>query len=107
MRLMHLVTEEDDQPLSRGPAVSGSDSPATRGLCLSVQPRIAGKLQPEGVNATAVPVATELELTPLVNVLTRQLMHVSMQTRIAVLRWFLHLFSKIPNKVCGTCYCAS
>ncbi|KAH7994263.1 hypothetical protein HPB51_026438 [Rhipicephalus microplus] len=98
MRLMHLVTEEDDQPLSRGPVVSDSDSPATRGLGLGVQQRIAGELQPEGVNAIAVPVATELELTPLVNVLTRQLMHVSMQTRIAVLRWFLHLFTKIPNK---------
>nr|XP_037275727.1 protein VAC14 homolog [Rhipicephalus microplus] len=99
MRLMHLVTEEDDQPLSRGPAGSDSDSPATRGLGLGVQQRIAGELQPEGVNAIAVPIATELELTPLVNVLTRQLMHVSMQTRIAVLRWFLHLFTKIPNKI--------
>lgn len=99
MRLMHLVTEEDDQPLSRGTAGSDSDSPATRGLGLGVQQRIAGELQPEGVNAIAVPIATELELTPLVNVLTRQLMHVSMQTRIAVLRWFLHLFTKIPNKI--------
>ncbi|KAL3195640.1 hypothetical protein MRX96_001773 [Rhipicephalus microplus] len=64
MRLMHLVTEEDDQPLSRGPAGSDSDSPATRGLGLGVQQRIAGELQPEGVNAIAVPIATELELTP-------------------------------------------
>ncbi|XP_077530253.1 protein VAC14 homolog [Haemaphysalis longicornis] len=40
-----------------------------------------------------------LELTPLVNVLNHQLMHVSMQTRIAVLRWFLHLFTKIPTKI--------
>ncbi|KAH7973010.1 hypothetical protein HPB52_020310 [Rhipicephalus sanguineus] len=99
MRLMQLVTEEDDQPSSRGPVASDSDSPAARGLGLGLQQRIAGELQPDGINATAVPVATELELTPLVNVLTRQLMHVSMQTRIAVLRWFLHLFTKIPNKV--------
>ncbi|KAH7942320.1 hypothetical protein HPB49_022886 [Dermacentor silvarum] len=96
MRLMQLVTEEDDQP-SHGPAVSESDSPGARRL--GAQQRIAGDLQQDGVTMTAVPVVTELELTPLVNVLTRQLMHVSMQTRIAVLRWFLHLFTKIPNKI--------
>ncbi|XP_054928557.1 protein VAC14 homolog isoform X2 [Dermacentor andersoni] len=95
-RLMQLVTEEDDQP-SHSPAASESDSPTSRRL--GAHQRIAGDLQQDGVTVTAMPVVTELELTPLVNVLTRQLMHVSMQTRIAVLRWFLHLFTKIPNKI--------
>ncbi|XP_075554771.1 protein VAC14 homolog [Dermacentor variabilis] len=95
-RLMQLVTEEDDQPC-HSPAASESDSPTSRRL--GAHQRIAGDLQQDGVTVTAMPVVTELELTPLVNVLTRQLMHVSMQTRIAVLRWFLHLFTKIPNKI--------
>lgn len=69
MRLMQLVTEEDDQ---RGPPPPSDPSSSAEG---------------------------SLELTPLVNVLTHQLMHVSMQTRIAVLRWFLHLFTKIPSKI--------
>lgn len=69
MRLMQLVTEEDDL---RGPPPPSDPSSSAEG---------------------------SLELTPLVNVLTHQLMHVSMQTRIAVLRWFLHLFTKIPSKI--------
>ncbi|XP_077520952.1 protein VAC14 homolog isoform X2 [Amblyomma americanum] len=99
-RLMQLVTEEDDRPHGSSAATSESGSPTARGL--SVQHKIGGDLEHDDGSTTGVvtPAATgELELTPLVNVLTRQLMHVSMQTRIAVLRWFLHLFTKIPNKI--------
>lgn len=72
MRLMQLVTEEDDQRRAAPPPGDPAASASAEG---------------------------SLELTPLVNVLNHQLMHVSMQTRIAVLRWFLHLFTKIPTKI--------
>ena len=42
---------------------------------------------------------TQLDLGPVVNVLTCQLSHKSIQTRIAVLRWVLLLHVKTPNKV--------
>ena len=42
---------------------------------------------------------TQLDLGPVVNVLTSQLSHKSIQTRIAVLRWVLLLHVKTPNKV--------
>jgi len=42
----------------------------------------------------------QLDLGPVVNVLTCQLSHKSIQTRIAVLRWVLLLHMKTPNKVC-------
>ncbi|KAI8491112.1 PtdIns(3,5)P(2) sythesis regulation factor [Branchiostoma belcheri] len=41
----------------------------------------------------------ELELAPVVDVLTRHLLHESMLTRIAVLRWIYNLHIKIPNKI--------
>ena len=41
----------------------------------------------------------QLDLGPLVDVLTEQLSHRSIQTRIAVLRWVLLLHMKTPNKV--------
>ena len=44
---------------------------------------------------------TLLDLGPVVNVLTNQLIHKSIQTRIAVLRWVLLLHMKTPNKVCS------
>lgn len=99
-RLMQLVTEEDDRPHGSSTATSECGSPTARGLV--VQHKIGGDPEHDdgGTTGAVTPAAMgELELTPLVNVLTRQLMHVSMQTRIAVLRWFLHLFTKIPNKI--------
>ncbi|XP_042146716.1 protein VAC14 homolog isoform X2 [Ixodes scapularis] len=80
-RLMQLVTQEDDRP----------ESPTDESKVDEGVPHPAPK---KGAHNPA-----ELDLTPLVNVLTKQLQHVSMQTRIAVLRWFFHLYIKIPNKI--------
>ena len=41
----------------------------------------------------------QLDLGPVVEVLTRQLSHKSIQTRVSVLRWVLQLHMKTPNKV--------
>lgn len=41
----------------------------------------------------------QLQLSPVVEVLTEHLTHESMQTRIAVLRWFYQLHTKVPNKI--------
>ena len=40
-----------------------------------------------------------LDLPSVVEVLTKQLLHDSMQTRIASLRWIYHLHINTPNKV--------
>ena len=40
----------------------------------------------------------QLDIPAVVEVLTRQLVHNSMATRIAALRWIFHLFTKTPNK---------
>ena len=53
-------------------------------------------------NAVAEP-QTQLDLGPVVTVLTEKLKHKSIQTRIAVLRWVLLLHMKTPNKV--RCIC--
>ncbi|XP_006816625.1 protein VAC14 homolog [Saccoglossus kowalevskii] len=44
-------------------------------------------------------VYVKLELAPMVDVLTRHLLHTSMQTRMAVLKWIYHLHIKTPNKI--------
>ncbi|XP_067131092.1 protein VAC14 homolog isoform X2 [Centruroides vittatus] len=41
----------------------------------------------------------QLDLSPVVEVLTRTLDHESVHTRMAVLRWIYHLHIKIPNKI--------
>lgn len=41
----------------------------------------------------------QLDLTPVVEVLTRQLLQRSMQTKVAVLQWIYLLLIKIPNKI--------
>lgn len=71
---MRLITEDDDRDI---------DSDAISMDCDNdfVEPR------------------TQLDLGPVVNVLTCQLSHKSIQTRIAVLRWVLLLHMKTPNKV--------
>lgn len=43
--------------------------------------------------------AIQLDIASMVDVLSRQLLHESMQTRIASLRWIYHLHIKTPNKV--------
>ena len=43
--------------------------------------------------------SVQLELGPVVEVLTKQLSNKAIQTRIAVLRWVLQLHMKVPNKV--------
>ena len=48
-------------------------------------------------DATVAPI--QLDLGPVVNVLTSLLSHRSIQTRIGVLRWVLLLHMKTPNKV--------
>ena len=72
---MRLITEDDDKDFD-------SDS-----------------ISMDCDNAVTEP-QTQLDLGPVVNVLTTQLTHRSIQTRIAVLRWVLLLHMKTPNKVC-------
>lgn len=70
--LMRLITEDDD--------------------------KILGAEDMECDNEMTV-VQVQLDLGPVVQVLTKQLTHKSIQTRIAMLRWVLLLHLKIPNKV--------
>ena len=46
--------------------------------------------------------SVQLELGPVVEVLTKQLSNKAIQTRVAVLRWVLQLHMKVPNKVCSS-----
>ena len=71
---MRLITEDDDKDF---------DSDAISMDC---------------DNVVADP-QTQLDLGPVVAVLTEKLKHKSIQTRIAVLRWVLLLHMKTPNKV--------
>uniref|UniRef100_T1IMF9 Protein VAC14 homolog n=1 Tax=Strigamia maritima TaxID=126957 RepID=T1IMF9_STRMM len=41
----------------------------------------------------------KLDLAPVVDVLTRQLLHTSMQTKLGVLRWIYLFHRKTPNKI--------
>ncbi|XP_015593801.1 protein VAC14 homolog [Cephus cinctus] len=45
------------------------------------------------------PLAESLDLGSVVQVLTKHLMHTSVQTKVAVLKWIHHLFTNIPNKM--------
>jgi len=71
---MRLITEDDDKDVDSDSISMDCDNDF-------VEPR------------------TQLDLGPVVNVLTCQLSHKSIQTRIAVLRWILLLHMKTPNKV--------
>lgn len=74
--LMRLITEDDDKDVDSDSVSMDCDNDF-------VEPR------------------TQLDLGPVVNVLTCHLSHKSIQTRIAVLRWVLLLHMKTPNKVCS------
>lgn len=41
----------------------------------------------------------DLNLPSVVDVLTQYLLHNSVQTKVAVLRWIHHLYTKLPHKV--------
>ncbi|XP_012276092.1 protein VAC14 homolog isoform X2 [Orussus abietinus] len=45
------------------------------------------------------PLAEKLDLPSVVEVLTKHLMHTSVQTKVAVLKWIHHLFTSIPYKM--------
>ncbi len=45
--------------------------------------------------------SVQLDVPSVVEVLTRQMTHDHMQTRIAALRWIYHLHIKTPNQVCS------
>lgn len=74
--LMRLITEDDDKDVD-GDAISMDCDNAV------------------------VEMPTQLDLGPVINVLTNQLANKSIQTRIAVLRWVLLLHMKTPNKIFG------
>lgn len=74
--LMRLITEDDDKDFDSDTVSMDCDNVVT---------------EPQ----------TQLDLGPVVNVLTTQLTHRSIQTRIAVLRWVLLLHMKTPNKIFG------
>ncbi|XP_046661939.1 protein VAC14 homolog [Homalodisca vitripennis] len=42
---------------------------------------------------------SQLDLPSVVKVLTTQLIHTSVQTKVAVLRWIYHLHTKLPNRM--------
>ena len=48
---------------------------------------------------TITKMASQIDLSRVVDVLTRQLSHKQIYTRIAVLRWVLQLHMKTPNRV--------
>ena len=48
---------------------------------------------------TITKMASQIDLSRVVEVLTRQLSHKQIHTRIAVLRWVLQLHMKTPNRV--------
>lgn len=74
--LMRLITEDDDKDVDTDAMSMDCDN---------------------AVSETQ----TLLDLGPVVNVLTNQLIHKSIQTRIAALRWVLLLHMKTPNKIFG------
>ncbi|CAH3026669.1 unnamed protein product [Porites evermanni] len=74
--LMRLITEDDDKDFD-------SDSVAMDCDNAVVEPQ------------------TQLDVGPVVDVLTLYMTHKSIQTRIAVLRWVLLLHVKTPNKIFG------
>ncbi|XP_027047389.1 protein VAC14 homolog [Pocillopora damicornis] len=76
--LMRLITEDDDKDVDSDTVSMDCDNDF-------VQPQTQ----------------TQLDLGPVVDVLTVQLSHKSIQTRIAVLRWVLLLHMKTPNKIFG------
>eukprot|EP00058_Branchiostoma_floridae_P019481 XP_002604971.1 hypothetical protein BRAFLDRAFT_126701 [Branchiostoma floridae] len=78
--LLRLITTEDDLSVPTSP-VEGEDKDQDK--------------EKEREKGDKV----ELELAPVVDVLTRHLLHESMLTRIAVLRWIYNLHIKIPNKI--------
>lgn len=49
---------------------------------------------------TSAKIAAQLDLGRVVEVLTRQLSHKQIRTRLAVLRWVSHLHMNTPNRVC-------
>lgn len=71
--LMRLITEDDDKTFE------------------------ADTVSMECDDITVVQI--QLDLGPVVEVLTKQLAHKSIPTRIAMLRWVLQLHMKTPNKV--------
>ena len=72
--LMRLITEDDDKDFDGDSVAMDCD------------------------NAVMEP-QTQLDVGPVVDVLTVYMTHKSIQTRIAVLRWVLLLHVKTPNKV--------
>lgn len=76
---MQLVNSEDDR-----------DSPE------SSEPKdSSSEIDPNEEHESYV----KLDLPHVVEILTIHLMHTSMQTKVAALRWIYHLHIKIPNKV--------
>ncbi|XP_031569488.1 protein VAC14 homolog [Actinia tenebrosa] len=71
--LMRLITEDDDKTIETGTVSMECD------------------------DITVVQI--QLDLRPVVEVLTKQLAHKSIPTRIAMLRWVLQLHLKTPNKL--------
>ncbi|XP_013785501.1 protein VAC14 homolog isoform X1 [Limulus polyphemus] len=81
--LTTLIIEEDDHDLS-------TESKEKSG---------GGELQGNSTNEEKLSDPSGLDSKSLVMVLTNKIEHESMQTRISVLRWILHLLQKIPNKM--------
>ncbi|XP_066290973.1 protein VAC14 homolog isoform X1 [Branchiostoma lanceolatum] len=86
--LLRLITTEDDLSVTTSP-VEGDDKDQDK-----------EKEKEKGfLSSFSYKDKVELELAPVVDVLTRHLLHESMLTRIAVLRWIYNLHIKIPNKI--------
>lgn len=81
--LMQLITLEDDRDQPDGSEAKDDLSPE-----ISIQTQKSRECED-----------IQLDLSPVVEVLTKTLDHESVQTRMAVLRWIYHLYIKIPNKI--------
>lgn len=56
-------------------------------------------IQKEEVNDENQEAEGQLDLKSVVDVLTQYIMHNSVQTKVAVLKWIHHLYTQIPSKV--------
>lgn len=56
-------------------------------------------IQKEQGNESEEQAGEDLDLKSVVDVLTQYIMHNSVQTKVAVLKWIHHLYTQIPSKV--------
>lgn len=81
--LMRLITMENTEGVQK--KSSGGDS--------------TGVVKSTDSTELSHPLAESLDLSSVVEVLIKHLMHTSVQTKVAVLKWIHHLFTNIPHRM--------